>query len=138
MEKITRTEYNKDIEQWITKDYIEKNNKKRFYKKKFKKCFNELFEVYFYLSGSEPKVLSYLILNCNKFNQIKISYNELSSKLRISKDRIKQIMQKLKQLNVINSNNGVITINPFMYIKNGNIESDLQNEYMPMFNKELQ
>lgn len=138
MDRIVRTEFNESSQQWITKDYIEQNNKKRMYGKRFRKVFDDLLFVYMNLTGSEPKVLSYLLLYCNKLNQINITYKQLSNKTNLSFQRIKEIMSKLQKLNVIKNNNGLITINPFMFVKDGKQEDILQGTYMPIFNKELQ
>ena len=133
--RLTRVEENNG--EWITKDYIELNSSKRLVKKKFRKVYDGLFEVYSQLNGSEPKVLSWLVLNSNKQNFVKISYKELSNKLNLSLIRIKEIMKKLQKLNVVKNTGGIIYINPFMFIKDGSKEETLQIEYMPIFKEEL-
>ena len=138
MERIVRSEFNESTQQWITKDYIEQKYHKRMNKKKFRKIFDDLLFVYMSLTGSEPRVLSYILLHCNKLNQINITYKQLSRKTNLSFQRTKEVMSKLQKLNVIKNNNGNITINPFMFVKDGKQEDILQAEYMPIFNKELQ
>ena len=137
MYKERLTKVVKDGDDYITKDYIEQNRSKRLVKKRFRKAYDDLFKVYFYLVGSEPKVLSYIILNCNKVNILEITYKQLSNKLNLSVIRIKEIMKKLQQLNVVKNFNGTIYINPYMFVKSGNNAETLQIEYMVMFKEEL-
>jgi len=119
-----------------TKDYIEQKSKKRISDKRFKKCFDDLLIVYSLLTGSEPKVLSFILLNINNQNCLKITYKNLSKKTNISIIRIKQIMKKLQNLNVVKNIGGIIYVNPFMFVKKGEKEEELQLEYMPIFKGE--
>jgi len=134
-ERIVRTIYDSNEKQWITKDYIEKNQSKRLVKKKFRKAYDDLFIAYSHLSGSEPKVLSWLLLNSNKQNFVKISYKDLSKKLSLSLIRLKEIMKKLQKLNIVKNIGGIIYINPYMFVKDGSKEEILQIEYMPIFKR---
>jgi len=127
----------KENEEWVTNDYIKKNKSKGL-KKGYWFCYPELFKIYSKLSGKEPMVLSFLILKANKFNTVKITQKEMSKKLNISLVHLKRIIKKLKQLNIIESNNGIVYLNPQIVNKGGSNAETLVIEYMPIFNKELQ
>ena len=138
MNRIVREEFDYKLNKNVTYDYIKQNNHKRINNKHFRKSFDDLFEVLSYLSGSEPKVLSYLLLNCNSMNQIVITQKKLAKKVNLSLGSIKKIIAKFKELNIIYVSKGIITINPCMFVKDGKLESTLQITYIGMFNKELQ
>jgi len=127
----------KEGEEYVTKDYIEKKSYKKLVNKKFRKAYDDLFVVGSKLTGSEPRVLFYLLLNCGKNNFIKISYKELAKKLNLSLIRIKEIMRILQKLNVVRNVGGIIYVNPFMYVKHGSQAELLQIEYMPLFKEGL-
>ena len=127
----------KEDEEYITKDYIEKKSYKKLVNKKFRKIYDDLLDVIFKLTGSEPRVLSYLLKNCCKNNFIKISYKDLSMKLNLSTDSIKKIMRRLQKLNIVKNVGGIIYVNPFMYVKHGSQAELLQIEYMPLFKEGL-
>jgi DNA-directed RNA polymerase specialized sigma subunit len=137
MERVTKTFYDDKQQEWITKDYIEQKQGKNL-KPGYWFSYPELFRVYSKLNGKEPMVLSYIILNANKLNQLKITHKQLSKKLGISERYIRQIMKKLKDLNIIYNANGTIYLNPTIINKGKSNAQTLVIEYMPMFKKELQ
>jgi hypothetical protein len=116
-----------------TKDYLETDSKKRLKREKFKKCFNDFLIVLSKLKGSEPLVLSVILLNINNHNLFITTYSKLSNMCMLSEIRVKQIMSKLQKLNIVKNINGHIYVNPFMYVKDGSKEQELQLEYFEIF-----
>ena len=118
-----------------TIDVYESEKKSDLMRKGYYLIYPELIDKLSLLTGSEPTVLSYILNNSNKQNSIKITYKELSKKLNLSLERIKQIMKKLQRLNIVKNIGGIIYINPFMFSKAKNKTGQLQFDYMPIFKK---
>jgi len=131
MNRLVINEYDDDLGEMTTNDYVKLNNKKRLVKK-YRINYDDFVDV-LYTLGSEPKVLAYLIMKCNKLNQVNITYKQLCKALDMKISNIKRIMKKLQDQNVVKNMNGTITLNPFMYVKQGSMADTLQVTYMPMF-----
>jgi hypothetical protein len=119
--------------EWTTVDYIEQKPKKKLLRPNYWLVYPEFIEIMSNLSGSEPKVLSYLVKNANKLNQIKISYKLLAKKLDMSEISIKKIMSKLSKLNIVKNLKGIVIINPTMINKGKKNANDLILQYMTIF-----
>jgi len=132
MNRLVVNEYDNNFGEVITNDYIKLNNKKRLVKK-YRINYDAFIDVLSTLRGSEPKVLAYLIKKCNKLNQVNITYKQLCRVLSMKIDNVKKIMSKLQKQNIVRNKSGIITLNPFMYVKQGNMADTLQVTYMPMF-----
>ena len=135
MSRITRTVYDENQQEWITTDYNEQKQDKQL-KTGWRKVYKEFEQALFFLSGTEPRVLSYILQHANKNNQLYITYKQLSKKIKLSERQVKRNMKKLKDKNIVHINSGQITINPFMYNKGGSKSDVLMMQYIPLFKKD--